>query len=116
MTNKPTMVQSCVSPVQSFVTVTSPNGGERWSQKSTKTITWTTNNISDSSLIVISFVNYFTNAEHSFLQATTNGKKQISFMVPPNLPANKYKVKVGTVYNGYYYYDLSDNYFTITIP
>ena len=109
------------SSTRSFITVTSPNGGENWAEGSTHNITWTSSglSISDNVSIELSGINDNPMAEFPWESSNSTillGSGSYSWTIPVNLTSGQYKIRVldlnttdkPTIY------DDSENYFTIT--
>jgi len=110
---------------QPSITVTSPSGGETWTQGETHNITWTSSNLPTSSVVNVKL---FTTCSGTPAQAVAwsyNGTLasnisasvgSYSWTIPTNIPActNSYKIQVITsdgITSG-----LSSNYFSIANP
>jgi len=95
--------------IQSFITVTSPNGGENWHAGSPQTITWN-DNISENVRIQL----YKGDSLYSTIAFSTSSDGSYSWAIPTNQQVGiDYKIKI-TCDNNNNVYDLSNNYFTIS--
>ena len=97
----------------SFITVTSPNGGEVWAKGSTHIITWL-DNISWNVRVEL----WKGGAYHSLINASTPSTGSCYWAIPATIAAGAdYKVKIYAVSNsGTTLFDFSDNNFTIVGP
>ncbi|MGQ9854011.1 MAG: dockerin type I repeat-containing protein [Candidatus Oleimicrobiaceae bacterium] len=90
------------------ITVTAPNGGERWTVNSTQNITWTY-----SDFVGNVKIEYSTDSGTSWstVVASTSNTGSYSWRIP-NPPSNTCRVRVSSATSGIPY-DMSDNDFTI---
>jgi hypothetical protein len=110
----------CKKAVEKFITVVSPNGGEKWEQGNAKTITWNSNGIER---VKISLVDY--SAEEpkyipiscieggADIYAPTGRCNWLIWSIPLG---NKYKISITESLSGSTVKDESDDYFSIISP
>ncbi len=90
------------------ITVTSPNGGENWQNRTTHLITWT-DNISENVKIELFKGGVF----HSTIISSTPSDGSKNWDIPLSLePGSDYKIKISSVSNSAVF-DFSNNNFTI---
>lgn len=97
------------------ITISSPNGGESWTQGSAQMITWYASNLSYSDVMAIRLRDE-AGAEYELSLKADNYYKQFFFTLPSLIPVGRYKAEVKTIENGKYYLDTSDEYFNIIAP
>jgi len=98
----------------SYITVTSPNGGEIWALNSTHTITWTSENLSSTYITLQLYKNgnyYQTIVD----QSPDDGSYLWSSSGGSDSESEYYQIKI-VDYNDSGSYDLSDDYFTLELP
>ena len=101
-------VGDCAVVNNKSITITSPNGGESWSQGTTKQITWTTEgNISDVNIDL----SINGGATWEYIAFLVNNDGNYSFTLP-NSATTQAKIRIRDVYDNMVY-DVSDNCFTI---
>jgi hypothetical protein len=100
------------SPPTSWITVTSPNGGEVWAKNSTKNITWTTSGEVGNVKILYSTDNGFKNWT-TIVSSTANDGSYAWTL--PDIIANECLVKISEVSNSQVS-DISNDVFTIGGP
>ncbi len=94
------------------ITVLSPNGGETWTLGTTRTITWSSNNIPSNHLITnIELVNS-SGGRYSVLDTTPNDGAESAFL-PFFIPQGTYRLEIMTALNGQAIVDKSDGPITI---
>ncbi len=97
---------------QCTYTIFSPNGGEVWYNTLTYNINWTSSGSSCSSNVKIEL--YKNNSFYSTISSSTENDGTFSWAIPDNIPqGNDYKVKITDLTNNFYY-DYSNNDFTIS--
>lgn len=95
------------------ITVTSPNGGERWQQGTTHNITWSSSG-SPGSYVKIEL--YKDGSYDSTITSSTYNDGLHPWPIPSDQAVGEdYKVKITSTSNSSYY-DYSNNYFSITEP
>ena len=120
-TNKPTPTQSCTA-TQPSITVTSPNGGEIWTQGSTHEITWTSTGLPSTARASIALVK--NNMAYSFISPLAS-TGHYTWTIPATLTSgastlgSQMKIKIIAFYTDSVtqklvaHTDTSDNYFAI---
>jgi hypothetical protein len=101
-----------VDDVDSGLTVTSPNGGESWQRGTSHDITW--NSIGN----IGSYVNielHKGGVLNRTIIGSTSNDGSYSWPIPENQTiGSDYKIKITSISNSSYYYDYSNDNFTIT--
>ncbi len=122
--------------VSKYLTVTSPNGGEKWAQGNKYKITWKLNNAPVSSDEKVGI--YLVDDSRDGPECSSQGCESWKYRIAWNLPAgpseylwtipesdklvkvgNKYKIRIGKIINTQVEigdYDESDSYFSIVEP
>ena len=97
-----------VNPPISYITVTSPNGGETWNSGQTKNIAW--NYLSGSGSYVK--IEYTDGTTWNTIEATTSNDGSYSWTIPYGINSTTCKIRVTSTSNSSYT-DTSDSNFTI---
>ena len=113
-------LSGCKETVEKFITVVSPNGGEKWEQGNAKTITWNSNGIER---VKISLVDYSAEEPKYIPISCIEGGTDIYapvgrcnwliWLIPLG---NKYKISITESLSGSTVSDVSDDYFSIISP
>ena len=110
-TGKPAEIQSCSA--QPSITITSPNGGEQWTQGSTYNITWISNGVDN---VTIELDKATPNKGHNLTYSVPASTNSFSFTLDPTTPVGSdYKIAIWDAKNTRII-DFSDNYFSIGAP
>ncbi|MDD3460826.1 MAG: hypothetical protein PHW28_05975, partial [Mesotoga sp.] len=94
----------------SILQLTSPNGGEQWQAGTTRTINWTSSNVSNVQL------EYTTNNGtnwNTIVASTPAAGGSYNWLIPPNLTTSNARIRVSDAANSSIN-DFSDNTFTIS--
>lgn len=122
-TGKPSVSQTCasastaVSPT-TYLTLTSPNGGEVWRKGGTYNITWNSSNLPTGTTVALMLVSGYNNAKiKDIVFKAPVERGSASFTVPTPVSdvgiGKYYKIKIVSSWSGSVVYDLSDDYFII---
>jgi hypothetical protein len=94
----------------SSITVTSPNGGESWEEGDTKSITWTSSNVSGNVGIYL----YRNGSNANIISSSTSNDGNYTWSIPSSLTeSSSYKVRIYSTSNSSIQ-DYSDAYFSIS--
>ena len=100
------------SPTQPSITITSPNGGESWTQGTTQSITWQANGVDKVDITVSHWGP--TPVIVDIAKGVDASLGTYAWKVPSDLIGNDFIVSVDSVKDGNYIaQDFSDNYFSI---
>ena len=105
-------------PVQPFIKVVSPNGGETFNAGQSVNIQWDLGNLSNYQSFTISLLDYtYSSSSNSImdwnLPISTVEDKNYTITLPANISGSKYMIKVRLVTGAGAYEDPSNNYFGI---
>ncbi|GEM_PF-3746283 len=114
-TTKPT---STPTPSKTSIQLLSPNGGEKWKQRESKTISWTVNN--SSSRISYFWIDYSTDGGSSFfnLSSAMSDYRSIIWKIPSSILSSKVRIRVRALNSSgkVLAADISNSNFTISVP
>lgn len=116
-------IYGCKEEMGKFITLTSPNGGEKWEVGANVDITWRSKGVER---VEINFLDY-TNKESKFIPiyfieypsgGTIYAPSGRTIVIVPNLLGDKYKILIKEVLPGNLpvVSDESDNYFSVILP
>ena len=106
---------SSLSQSQPSITITSPNGGETWTQGSTDNITWQARGFSSNAQLYAKLLDYSGLNQGLTINNIPASAGSYSWTVPTNLSGNKFKFDLYQTNNAAIY-SISDNYFSIVAP
>lgn len=100
-------------PPQTYITVTSPNGGEIWPAGSTQNITWNYQNLEGE--VRITLIRPNDNQQIVVTEAAPIASGTYAWTIPANIAPGMYKVHVQWLtILAVYFGDVSDDFFSIT--
>ncbi|HAE36538.1 MAG: hypothetical protein UR85_C0007G0051 [Candidatus Nomurabacteria bacterium GW2011_GWF2_35_66] len=101
----------CTSNTTPSITITSPNGGETYIIGQQITLKWNSQNMTSNPRMNIELVNSSGVSVAGVSDELVGNNKSWTYVIPKNVPAGKYKIRVNFKDNSAE--DYSDNYFTI---
>jgi len=120
------VVQPTPTPVESYIKIIAPNGGEVWNTGSTYNIKWNVPDITRVSIYVLDHSTGRPSTVSTGIVAVVPNTGSYQWKIPSSMPAGNYRVRVlgcpdsfsntacANVIMSDYGYDESDSYFSIT--